>query len=357
MSGSKTSGAASRLVKLQQLVREQQWPALVLSREENLAWVFGGRFHVNGAAPTAIASLVVTSDAAYVVADNIEQERLVNEEGLNGVECRTYPWYDRAGRESWRPPLAVKDEQAESRLLWLRCQLDPDQERAAERGGYLLAEALEAACRACQPQESEYGVAARLAARCLDQGIEPVVNLVGGAERAVKYRHLMPTQAKLGRYGIVSVGGRYQGLVLSATRMVRFGAVPAALRHRYDAVARVYGAFLEASTAGSTLGQILEAGQQRYSQEGYAGEWRFHHQGGVAGYRSREVKAEPQSSFVISNHQMVAWNPTIRGVKVEDTVLVRGGSPVQFFTRTSHTPTVEVTTAQGTWAIADWILL
>lgn len=357
MSGSTNNGVSGRLAKLVHLVRDQQWPALALSREENLAWVFGGRFHVNCATVTGIASLVVTSDGAYMVVDNIEQERLVNEEGVVGVNCRTYPWHDPHGRESSWPPLTVTDEQAESRLLWLRCRLDADQEDDAECGGRLLAEALEGACRECQPQESEYVMAARLAARCSERGIEPVVNLVGGEDRALKYRHLMLTDARMGRYGIVSIGGRYRGIVISATRMVHFGTVPAGLRGRYEAVTRVYGAFLDASTVGNTLGQTLAAGQQHYGREGYADEWRFHHQGGVAGYRSREMKAEPQSTFAIAEHQLLAWNPTIRGVKVEDTVLVHKSSRLQWLTRTPDTPTIEVSTANGVWAIADWMIL
>ncbi len=47
-----------------------------------------------------------------------------------------------------------------------------------------------------------------------------------------------------------------------------------------------------------------------------------HHQGGPAGYEPREYLAVPGSDELISTGQAYAWNPSIRGTKSEDTILV-----------------------------------
>ncbi len=60
-------------------------------------------------------------------------------------------------------------------------------------------------------------------------------------------------------------------------------------------------------------------------QQGFPGEERFHHQGGPTGYGEREWVATPAGTEVVVNNQAFAWNPSIRGGKVEDTVILRDG--------------------------------
>jgi len=59
-------------------------------------------------------------------------------------------------------------------------------------------------------------------------------------------------------------------------------------------------------------------------EQGFADEWKLHHQGGPAGYEPREFVATPITDNVISAGQVFAWNPSITGgVKSEDTVFDR----------------------------------
>lgn len=51
-------------------------------------------------------------------------------------------------------------------------------------------------------------------------------------------------------------------------------------------------------------------------------EWQLHHQGGLAGYEPREILGRPGANTVVAVNQAYAWNPSIAGVKSEDTVLV-----------------------------------
>ena len=48
----------------------------------------------------------------------------------------------------------------------------------------------------------------------------------------------------------------------------------------------------------------------------------MHHQGGATGYGPREALATPESTFRVAEGQFYAWNPSIAGVKSEDTMVV-----------------------------------
>ncbi|HEX8037393.1 MAG TPA: hypothetical protein VF510_26290, partial [Ktedonobacterales bacterium] len=52
-----------------------------------------------------------------------------------------------------------------------------------------------------------------------------------------------------------------------------------------------------------------------------------HHQGGLAGYLTREEIATPISATRIAVNQAFAWNPSIRGVKSEDTIVLTAHGP------------------------------
>ncbi|AEJ40150.1 hypothetical protein TPY_1969 [Sulfobacillus acidophilus TPY] len=57
----------SRLARLQALIRRQGWTGLWITQEPTLAWVFGGRFHVNWATGTGVAALALTAGRRRLV--------------------------------------------------------------------------------------------------------------------------------------------------------------------------------------------------------------------------------------------------------------------------------------------------
>jgi antitoxin VapB len=74
---------------------------------------------------------------------------------------------------------------------------------------------------------------------------------------------------------------------------------------------------------------------------GFPTEWQQHHQGGIAGYEPRENLASPTSTEVIVEGQVLAWNPSIAGVKMEDTILV-GVHSNELLTPTSLWPVMSI---------------
>ena len=80
-----------------------------------------------------------------------------------------------------------------------------------------------------------------------------------------------------------------------------------------------------------------------YAGQGFAEEWRRHHQGGRTGYRGREVFAVPGSQAVLPDACAVAWNPSVTGGgKSEDTALVTPAG-VEVLTRTRGLAELETT--------------
>ena len=101
---------------------------------------------------------------------------------------------------------------------------------------------------------------------------------------------------------------------------------------------------LAASQPGATLGEVFAAAQGAYAAAGRPDEWRLHHQGGPIGYEPRELRATPGSTAPLEDGQMVAWNPTIRGAKFEETALVTAAG-------------CEVLTSTGAWPGGDILIL
>jgi Xaa-Pro aminopeptidase len=108
------------------------------------------------------------------------------------------------------------------------------------------------------------------------------------------------------------------------------------------AAAQVDAAMLAVSRPGTTTGAVLAAAAKAYQGVGFPEEWRGHHQGGITGYRGREVFAVPGERTALPDSCAVAWNPSIvGGAKSEDTVLVTEGG-LEVVTRTPELPELEV---------------
>jgi Xaa-Pro dipeptidase len=139
---------------------------------------------------------------------------------------------------------------------------------------------------------------------------------------------------------MLNLCARKWGLTVSLTRFVHFGALPAELAERFHAAAQVNAALLDGTRVGATGAELFRVAQSAYAAEGFPGEEQFHHQGGPTGYWEREWVATPTGTQTVVNNQAFAWNPSIRGGKVEDTVLLRDGK-IENVTATPELPTIE----------------
>lgn len=140
--------------------------------------------------------------------------------------------------------------------------------------------------------------------------------------------------------------GRKYGLVANLTRLVHFGPPPRELREKLEKVITVDAKMIARTVVGAGLADIFHAGMAAYAAVGFPQEWKLHHQGGVAGYNGREILATPNSQEIVQDGQAFAWNPSIRGVKSEDTIIVQGDSR-EFLTGSGRWPTLAIELSDG----------
>ncbi|MHB1653280.1 MAG: M24 family metallopeptidase [Desulfitobacteriaceae bacterium] len=338
--------AKVRLVRSQ--LAKKGLEGVMINDQANLAWLTGGRFFVNLASVAGVGTLWIGPEKVELIANNVEGQRLWQEESAHDVcdDWVTYPWYDEGKRaqlmvERIKGLHTATDLDLAEEFLNLRLKLTPVEQERFLSFGRSVGEAVESAARDFLPGESEYQVAARLAQASLERGMEPLVCLVGGDDRARLHRHPLPTEQTIAKYAILVLSARKWGLVASATRSVYFGQIPQELAAKQRAVNEVDASFMVASRPGTSLGEVFKAGQAAYARQGFAEEWQLHHQGGLTGYQSREVKATPQTKRLIEVGHVLAWNPTLQGTKAEDTVLVRANG-LQNLTATGNFPTETV---------------
>jgi Xaa-Pro dipeptidase len=186
-------------------------------------------------------------------------------------------------------------------------------------------DAMTAGLEAIEPGQTEDDLASDLIARL--PGTRVPVVLVAADERIARFRHPLPTANPIRRRVMAVLVAERWGLHVALTRFRELEPPSWELAGRFAAVAEVERAFHEATVPGATLGDVLAAGQAAYARAGFPEEWRDHHQGGTTGYQGRERIAIPDDPTPIVAGMAFAWNPSIAGVKVEDTfVLEADGS-------------------------------
>ncbi len=324
--------------------------AIILRDPANLAWYSaGGRSLIVEGPSAPIFDIVVRSSGDLLVTDEIEAERLLEEELPDiGLEAEILRWGEPrdallpVGRwvgsdtgMTGRVDLAREIEAARRSLT----------EAEVERYRVLGAEtsaALTQTIHLLKPQDREWDAAAMLAERVIASRAHPVVLLVAGEARLPRFRHPPPTSAAIGQRAMLVVCARRDGLIANVTRLVSFGPLDAESREAYGRLLRVEAAFLDATRPGQRVGDVFRDGTAAYTANGFdQGEWRRHHQGGPTGYMPRDYLATAASEPAVEVAQAFAWNPSVRGLKVEDTVLA-GAAAVEVLTRDPDWPTVEV---------------
>ena len=136
--------------------------------------------------------------------------------------------------------------------------------------------------------------------------------------------------------------------------MIQVGLPDDQLTRKTEAAAFVNASLMHATRVGATGRELYGVAKRAYETQGYAGEIDLHHQGGATGYRTRDWVAHPASAEVVQMSQPFAWNPSITGTKIEDTLLV-GDSGVEMVTKTERWPEL-VTTIEGEKYTAAGIL-
>jgi antitoxin VapB len=332
-------------------MRAQGLEGVLIRRSENVAWVTGGAVEVRVLTPaeTGVASLLITAAGKryYFTSEN-EAPRLHDEEfGALDFEPVLFPWYAddtlptaqrlagvHLGSDTPGPGLIPVN------LYPLREALTETEMARYRWLGEETAAATVESLHQVEPGLSEYDMEAITAANLLRRGILPSVYLYAVDDRIYKYKHAAARGKRLKQYGMLNLCSRKWGLAISITRFVHFGELPGELAARFKSAAQVNAALLDATRVGATSAELFRVAQSAYAAEGFPGEEQLHHQGGPTGYGEREWVATPDGTQTVVNHQAFAWNPSIRGGKAEDTVLLRDGK-IEWLTATPELPVIE----------------
>ena len=343
------------------VMKAKNLDAIVLTKVRTQAWAMAGSDTriVNAQQESPVWLIYSAGGRKYLVSNNIESGRLLEEEGLEdiGIQTKVFPWFFglASGKdEKWK---AVEElvgggqigadislpqaKDISGELSRIRFPLTSAEQKKMRWLGLKAAKAVAETCREIMPGMKETDIAGMLAGKVWVEHIMPTVVLIGVDERIYRFRHLTPTSRKLKKYALVNLCAERWGLTVAVSRLVYIGDLPGELDRRIKACARVDATALSASIPGAKFGDIFSLEADVYGRNGYPGEWKKHHQGGSIGYFEREFLSCPESGDLVVEGMALAWNPTISGVKVEDTVLV-GKSGVEVLTQTPGWPMIIV---------------
>ena len=334
VSGEKVSSREVKRMRVRTFLEAHELDGILITLQPNFAWYTGGAdSHVNVASEESIAELLVTRTEEHLFVNSTEHERLRREElqwDFPLVHLR--PWWEEGVRlehvrHYCEGRVASDASEFREQFSTLRYTLLPVEVDRYRRLGKDVADSLWELRASVVHGMSEHDLAAEEASKLIRRDITPLVLLVAFDERIKEYRHPLPSDKKLRATVMMSVCGRRSGLVISATRMMSLQKLSEDVAVRSRSVAAI-DAWLHRNTLpGVTVASLFDGLTKQYEKEGYPQEWRLHHQGGATGYTTRDFRASASCTKVVQEHQAYAWNPTISGVKSEDTILAEAAGP------------------------------
>jgi Xaa-Pro aminopeptidase len=343
----------AKVALLQDAIERHGLGAIRLRGQDWFAWATGGGSNaVLLASERGVADILVTSDGARVLTNAIEANRVRAEEVHETFDVAQFRWQSQHELETFVREAARSQPIASDRPVGSEVEL-PKEVVAAKRRlgpseiaryrevGRASAIAMTETISRVTPDMTELEVAGLGAEALWKRGIEPALVLVAGSRRIDRYRHPRPTANPIGDRIMMVFCGRRQGLYANLTRTAYFRSPTADERAAERIVADVEATALNASRPGVTLSQVYAVIVASYERLGRPGAERDHHQGGTTGYLSREALATPDSTVEIAPPVAMAWNPSLPGHKIEDTILRTAGG-LELLTVDPAWPTVEV---------------
>jgi len=337
--------------RIYHLLKNKKLDGLILVKNSNIAWLTDGMENrIVYTSEEGAVRLIVLKDTILVLTNNIEAERILKEEklGERGFQPVTNQWFEkdslgdltrdyRLGADCYLP--GVNNLQEE--IKQLRFSLLPGEIKRYRILGKETSKIVSKICKNIRPGETENEIRGRLAQNLWSKNINPHLILIGSDERIFAYHHPIPKDKKIRKYVMVVVCAERDGLIVNMTRFVHFGLLPQELKEKLYAVAKVDASFILNTKIGVKIADIFQKAIGTYGEVGYPDEWKFHHQGGAAGYETRDYIATPDSSQIVQPNQAFTWNPSIKGAKSEDTILVTEKG-CKIITEDSDWPGIEI---------------
>lgn len=350
-------------IKTERLVRSigSSYAGVMLNAQHNFAWITGGANNaIDTSRENGAATILVTNKGKrYLIASNIEMQRMLDEQvDAKLFEPVEFQWQEEKAQPELVRLLAGDLAQGqviadipftsapalESQFANQRFQLTEEEKERYRELGRDAAEAMSNTVKEIRQGQSENEIANRLRSELGTKNISSVVTLVAANDRIAKYRHPVPTDNRWEKTLLFVTCAKRRGMIASLSRMISIGEPTDELKRKTEAAAFVYASLQHATRIAvnpETLGSELYAvATDAYEKMGFADEINKHHQGGATGYRTRDWVAHPASLEQVFPDQAFAWNPSITGTKVEDTI-VRNDGDIEVLTASPDFPKIE----------------
>lgn len=351
---------ADKLALLRAALAETGATAVRLRGTDWFAWATaGGDASVLLAADCGVAEVLVTRDDAVVLTDNVEAERLRQEQVPVAFSFHIAPWAETELRETYvlgatHGGVVLSDHPRTSNgngaeqplpasLRLRRMVLHPAEQARYRVLGVDAAVALTQVLSAARPDWTELDLAAAAAQALWRRGIQPALVLAAGARRLQAFRHPVPTHEPLGARAMLGVCARRHGINANLARAVAFGPLSIDERNAQADLQQVEATGLDAVRPGQSLAAVYHALEAAYRHANRPDAILEHHQGGITGYQAREIVASPSTATGIETGMAFALDPGFAGLKTEDTFLL-GASGLENLTVDPDWP---ATTIQG----------
>jgi Xaa-Pro aminopeptidase len=322
--------AAAKLVLLREALAQLGAGAVRLRGEDWFAWATaGGMPLASNGLETGVAELLVTLEEACVLTDEVEADRLRQEEVPPGFTFHIAPWTEHELHETYAlgaagglPVLSDRPGPGEqplpASLKLRRMVLGAEEQERYRQLCRTAAEAVGEALRAARPDWTEYQLAGEGARALLRRGLQPSLVLAAGERRMAQWRRPTPSHEPLGARATLSCCARRHGLVARLSRSASFGAAPAAQAE----LLRLESTGLDAVRPGQSLAAVYHAFEAAYRHANRTEAIRERRQGGITGYQPCELAASPSTATGLETGMAFAFNPGFDGIGIEDTFLL-----------------------------------
>ena len=353
----RTQEIEQKIRQVRQIIEQQNLKGILLTQQYNIYWLTaGGNNHVLWDDQNSLIGILVTGDRAVVIAENSDISRVKDEEFFNyPFEYHKYDWYaSNQASESIKiagsgkfgtdtnNPVFDNYLNVNPFLSTYRSVFQTYEAERYIKYGKEVATIITDVIKDVKPGIRENDIAARFAAECIKRGFTIFVQLLGGDERSLKYRHQVVTDKRIMRHFCFCGVGRYQGFTYPINRVVSFGEPDKELVENNKKIETVYALLNENTKIGTNLSEVYKRLPEIYSSAGVEPEeWRNHSIGGTTGYLPRENQLMDGVDYVIQENNMIGWNPSLPGVMAED-VYIRRKESLEFVTWDNRWPSQEV---------------
>ena len=327
---------AQKLASLRRLLEQEGLDGVVLARHPNFSWVTaGGKNFVANCFDVGAATVLVTRDGQYVFTTVIEAPRLIDEELLEqlGFQLLVHGWeLDEtlskitaiADPKKLVSDVPMGDIRVDANFIQpLRILLTEEEIRRYHYLGTTMSYAMEQyMLTEVKPGMSEFEIVGGVSKALWPFEIEQVMHLAAVDGRRARYNHALPTGAKLEKNLMMSINGRYKGLITTVSRMIHVGPIASDIAERYDTCLRIECETLGALRIGADDFGAYQTMRKAYEAAGYPDDFDKHNQGGCQGYFPREYQVTPHRHQATQVGQVYCFNPVLDGVKSEDAVVV-----------------------------------